>query len=89
MTTPSGDPPPVPPSPRADAPTEGSIAPADFAQWYAEEFPRVSRALALAAGDPALGEEAAAEAFARALAQWRRVAAMQAPGAWVYTVGSC
>lgn len=57
-----------------------------FAAWYRDEFPRVARALALATGDPLLGEEAAAEAFARALASWRRVGAMASPGGWVYTV---
>ena len=57
-----------------------------FADWYREEFPRVSRALALATGDPSLGEEAAAEAFARALTSWSRVGGMDCPGGWVYTV---
>ena len=57
-----------------------------FADWYREEFPRVSRALALATGDPSLGEEVAAEAFARALTSWSRVGAMECPGGWVYTV---
>ena len=57
-----------------------------FAEWYAAEFPRVSRALALAAGDPLLGEEAASEAFARALASWRSVSRMTSPGGWVYSV---
>lgn len=57
-----------------------------FAEWYQAEFPRVSRALALAAGDPLLGEEAASEAFARALASWRTVSLMGSPGGWVYSV---
>ena len=57
-----------------------------FAEWYRSEFPRVSRALTLASGDPLLSEEAAAEAFARALATWSRVGAMDSPGGWVYTV---
>lgn len=57
-----------------------------FADWYREQYPQVARALALATGDPLLGEEAAAEAFARALANWGRVGAMSSPGGWVYTV---
>ena len=57
-----------------------------FADWYREEFPRVARALALATDDPLLGEEAAAEAFARALVSWGRVGVMASPGGWVYTV---
>lgn len=58
----------------------------DFAQWYAAEWRAVCAAVSLAAGDPALGEEAAAEAFARALAMWRRVGAMESPTGWVYRV---
>lgn len=58
----------------------------DFAEWYAAELPRICRALALATGDVGLGEEAAAEAFARALVRWDRVGRMDSPGAWVYTV---
>lgn len=57
-----------------------------FADWYRDEFPRVSRALALATGDQGLGEEVAAEAFARALVQWDRVRRMESPGGWVYAV---
>lgn len=64
----------------------GQDPPPDFAPWYAAELPRVCRALALATGDVGLGEEAAAEAFARALASWDRVGRMASPGAWVYTV---
>ncbi len=86
------DPAPVPwlddgPSRPAPAEPAARAVPPAFADWYAVEFERVSRALALAAADPALGEEAAAEAFARALARWPRVGAMSSPGAWVYTVG--
>lgn len=44
-----------------DAPLE------DFASWYAASHAQVSRAVVLAVGDVELGEEAVAEAFARAL----------------------
>lgn len=40
--------------------------------------------MALATGDPGLGEEAAAESFALALLHWSRVGAMASPGGWVY-----
>ena len=57
-----------------------------FADWYAREFPRVRAALALATGDTGLAEEAAAEAFARALARWSRLSRGGTPTGWVYTV---
>lgn len=43
-------------------------------------------AVAVAAGDIDLAEEATAEAFARALERWDRVSQMDAPGGWVFTV---
>ncbi|MFF1531360.1 sigma-70 family RNA polymerase sigma factor [Cellulomonas sp. NPDC058312] len=60
--------------------------PPDFAAWYAAELPRTCRALTLAVGDPGLAEEAAAEAFARALNAWDAVSRMERPAAWVHTV---
>jgi RNA polymerase sigma-70 factor (ECF subfamily) len=66
--------------PRRDDP------PPDFAAWYAAELPRTCRALILAVGDPGLAEEAAAEAFARALNAWDAVSRMERPAAWVHTV---
>jgi RNA polymerase sigma factor (sigma-70 family) len=59
----------------------------DFADWYRGAYPTVCRALRLAAGDVALGEEVAAEAFAKALANWRKVSRMASPAGWVYGVG--
>jgi RNA polymerase sigma-70 factor (ECF subfamily) len=58
----------------------------DFTAWYATSFPRVRAAVTLAVGDPWLGEEATAEAFARALARWPAVCELRRPDAWVYTV---
>jgi len=58
----------------------------DFAAWYAVTFPRVRAAVTLAVGDPWLGEEATAEAYARALSRWGKVAGLDRPDAWVYTV---
>jgi RNA polymerase sigma factor (sigma-70 family) len=59
---------------------------ADFARWYERDYVRVVRTLALAIGNIDLAEECVAEAFARALARWRTVGAMDAPTGWVYTV---
>jgi len=64
--------------------TDGLPAAPGFAEWYRREFPRVRQAMTLATGNPSLGEEAAAEAFALALVHWRRVGAMDSPGGWVY-----
>ncbi len=58
----------------------------DFSAWYESGFPRVRAAVSLAIGDWALGEEATAEAFARALLNWPRLAASGRPDAWVYVV---
>jgi RNA polymerase sigma-70 factor (ECF subfamily) len=54
-------------------PTLPAESPDDFSQWYAACMPRIVRALTLAVGDAGLAEEAAAEAFARALVHWRSV----------------
>lgn len=65
------------PSPRVDQ---------RFAQWYARDFARVRRTVSVAVGDAELGEEAASEAFAKALSRWPAVSAMDDPTAWVRTV---
>jgi RNA polymerase sigma factor (sigma-70 family) len=56
----------------------------DFAQWYAASYARVQRAVSLAVGDVGVGEEATAEAYARALLHWRTVRNAHRPEAWVY-----
>ncbi|WP_432537765.1 RNA polymerase sigma factor [Kineococcus arenarius] len=56
-----------------------------FEHWYRRELPRVRQALTLATGDPALAEEATAEAFARALVHWPRLRTTASPAGWVYT----
>jgi RNA polymerase sigma factor (sigma-70 family) len=60
--------------------------PPEFAAWYTAELPRICRAITLAVGDVGVAEEAAAEAFARALNAWDRVGRMEHPASWVYTV---
>jgi RNA polymerase sigma-70 factor, ECF subfamily len=59
----------------------------DFAEWYRAEHSRLVTALLLVAGDLNLAQEAADEAFARALARWSRVGCMESPNGWVYCVG--
>lgn len=58
----------------------------DFASWYAATAPGVTRSVAAAVGDPLLGREATAEAYARAYERWGRVAAMESPEGWVHRV---
>jgi DNA-directed RNA polymerase specialized sigma24 family protein len=57
-----------------------------FDDWYRAQYPRVVRVLAVVGGDLEVASDAAAEAFARALAQWDRVSAMASPSGWTYTV---
>ncbi|MEU9830536.1 sigma-70 family RNA polymerase sigma factor [Streptosporangium sp. NPDC048047] len=58
----------------------------DFAEWYAEAFVEIRRAVTLAVGDADLGEEATAEAFAKALVHWPKVRRADSRRAWVYRV---
>lgn len=58
----------------------------DFASWYARVAEGVTRRVSAAVGDPLLGREATAEAFARAYERWPRVAAMESPEGWVHKV---
>lgn len=58
----------------------------EFAAWYATSFTEVRSAVVLAVGDADLGEEATAEAFARALLHWSKVRQAASPRAWVYRV---
>jgi RNA polymerase sigma-70 factor (ECF subfamily) len=59
---------------------------AAFEIFYEANFDVVRRSLAAAFGDPALAEESAQEAFARAYSHWPRVARMDRPAGWVYVV---
>jgi RNA polymerase sigma factor (sigma-70 family) len=58
----------------------------DFAPWYGSVADGVTRRVSAAVGDPLLGREAAAEAFARAYERWPRVSTMESPEGWVYRV---
>lgn len=59
---------------------------ADFTTFYADEAPRLVRAVALIIGDPVLAEDAVAEAFARAWARWPQIRAHPRPAAWIMRV---
>lgn len=61
-------------------------AAAEFESWYLREHPKVVAALTWVAGDPHVAADATDEAFARAYANWRKVATMSSPGGWVYRV---
>ena len=58
----------------------------DFEEWYRHAHPKVVAALAIAGSDLSLVEDAADEAFARAVARWGRVQRMSNRTGWVYRV---
>ena len=58
----------------------------EFEIWYRERHPRVIGVVATMCGDADVAEDAADEAFTRALAHWDRVCVMDAPDAWVTKV---
>jgi RNA polymerase sigma factor (sigma-70 family) len=64
----------------------GTATATDFARWYAMTADGVTRRVSAAVGDPLLGREAAAEAYARAYERWPRVATMESPEGWVFQV---
>jgi RNA polymerase sigma factor (sigma-70 family) len=59
---------------------------ADFTTFYADEAPRLVRAVTLIIGDPVLAEDAVTEAFARAWARWPQIRAHPRPAAWIMRV---
>jgi RNA polymerase sigma factor (sigma-70 family) len=82
----------LPPDPEVGAATEttGAAAqarPADFVDCYRAHYIRLVRALRLAGADQAGAEDAAQEAFARALVHWGRVSRGTNPAGYVYTAG--
>jgi RNA polymerase sigma-70 factor (ECF subfamily) len=64
---------------------EGVTVDPAFRDLYEREFAAVFRAALLLSGDRRLAEDAAQEAFARALARWRRLRSHPSPGGWVTT----
>jgi RNA polymerase sigma-70 factor, ECF subfamily len=63
-----------------------TVAALDFARWYGANADGLTRRVAAAVGDPLLGREATAEAFARAYERWPRIAELESPEGWVYRV---
>jgi RNA polymerase sigma-70 factor, ECF subfamily len=57
----------------------------EFARLYEEQFGAVYRAAYALSGDQSLAEDAAQEAFARALERWRRLRGRPWAGGWVMT----
>jgi RNA polymerase sigma factor (sigma-70 family) len=57
-----------------------------FESWYRREHPRLVTSLLLVSGDLHAAQDAADEAFARALVHWSRVSAMTSPNGWTYRV---
>src|SRR5688500_10953381 len=64
----------------------GVIATDTFEEWYRREHPRLVTSMLLVAGNIHLAQEAADEAFARALARCDRVSIMASPNGWTYRV---
>lgn len=58
----------------------------DVAAFCRDQFPKVFGALALYCGNPAVAEEIAQDALARAVARWDKVSRMDNPSAWVHRV---
>jgi RNA polymerase sigma-70 factor (ECF subfamily) len=73
-----------PPDPRGDV-AEGALVTTDFVDCYQWHYRRLIRALQLDGADPSTAEDVAQEAFARALARWRRVSRGPNPPGYVYT----
>lgn len=68
-------------------PPAGDLPVRDFVDCYRIHYGRLVQALSLAGGDRGLAEEAAQEAFARALALWARVSRGPNPAGYVYVAG--
>ena len=58
----------------------------DFESWYRQSHPRLSNSIYVICGSIEIAREATDEAFARALANWARVHAMDSPEGWTFKV---
>ncbi|MCU1430737.1 MAG: putative polymerase ECF-subfamily sigma factor [Actinomycetia bacterium] len=58
----------------------------DFDEFFAAHYERVVVSLRLAFGSSSDSEDAAQEAFAKAMLRWRSVSRMDRPSTWVYVV---
>ena len=59
---------------------------ADFDAFYQREFTSIALIAGTTAGDRAMGEDIAQEAFGRAADRWPEVSGFDKPGAWVRRV---
>jgi RNA polymerase sigma factor (sigma-70 family) len=57
-----------------------------FAAWYRNEHPRLLATMTIVTRDLHVAQDLTAEAFARALAAWKRVSTMDSPTGWTYRV---
>lgn len=58
----------------------------DFDEFFTEHYSRVVGSLELAGGTAGDAEDAAQEAFVKAMLRWRSVSGMERPATWVYVV---
>jgi RNA polymerase sigma-70 factor (ECF subfamily) len=58
----------------------------EFEAWYQALHPRLLASLILITGNGETARDATDEAFTRAYQHWRRVARMDSPDAWTFTV---
>jgi RNA polymerase sigma-70 factor (ECF subfamily) len=58
----------------------------DFDEFFIEHYRRVVGSLELSGGAPGDAEDAAQEAFVKAMLRWRSVSTMDRPATWVYVV---
>jgi RNA polymerase sigma factor (sigma-70 family) len=64
----------------------GELTPRDFGTWYERCHDRVLAGVRVTTRDSEHARDAVSEAFTRAFSAWDRVAVMERPEAWVYTV---
>jgi RNA polymerase sigma factor (sigma-70 family) len=57
-----------------------------FASWYESEHSRLLATMTIVTRDLHVAQDVTSEAFARALAAWTRVQAMDSPVGWTYRV---
>src|SRR5687768_14777349 len=66
----------------------GYVAEPTFEVFFQATYARVVRVLSVGWGDRDAVEDAAQEAFARALSRWSRVSRMERPDGWVYVTAA-
>jgi RNA polymerase sigma-70 factor (ECF subfamily) len=69
-----------------DTVTRAASGDGGFDEFFESTYPRVVRALTAGLGGRVEAEDAAQEAFAKALVRWSRVRAMERPDGWVFIV---